>query len=232
MIEIVRPEATYYLPKGFSQDKIDDFVANGRGTEPELHPALQEILERSPGDVITAGVFVGGLLPTLCKYATRVWAWDCVPEHVKCAHKMTKANKLRNVTIQLAALGDCVETVQVTTGCTGQPSLLGASCIVENGECVSDLLDLKEFDLDVFDVQQTTIDSNSYTDLQLIQLDLEGYELPALVGAKRTIEQHKPVIIVEDRRALCHDLLYSMGYTFQGTRAGDRIYIHRSKVDK
>lgn len=230
MIEVVRPEATYYLPKGLPQHKIDRFIEYG--TEPDLLPLLETILTRNTGDVITAGVFVGGLLPTLCKFATRVWAWDCVPEHVECAHKMTKTNGLRNCTVQLAALGDQRETVTVTTGCTGQPTLAGESCIVENGECVSDLLDLKGYDLDTFEVQQVTIDSNEYRDLALIQLDLEGYELPALVGAKRTIEQHTPAIIVEDRPALCHSLLVSWGYSFQGTCSGDRIYVHRSKLDK
>ena len=230
MIEVVRPEATYYLPKGLPQHKIDQFTAHG--TEPDLLPLLETILTRNTGDVITAGVFVGGLLPTLCRLATRVWAWDCVPEHVECAHKMTQTNGLRNCTVQLAALGDRVETVTVTTGCTGQPSLAGESCIVEAGVPVNDLLDLAGYELDTFEVQQTTIDSNEYRDLALIQLDLEGYELPALVGAKRTIEQHLPAIIVEDRPALCHSLLLSWGYSFQGIRSGDRIYIHRSKLDK
>lgn len=230
--KVTRPEAVYFVPDSLPQHKLERFEKHG--TEPDLLPLLEAVLERNTGDVITAGVFVGGLLPTLSRLSHRVWAWDCVPEHVECSHKMTQANDLHNVTVQLSALGDCVETVTIVTGCTGATPLAGESCVLENGAPVNDLLDLEGYELDTHQVQQTTIDThiNSYNNLALIQLDLEGYELPALVGARLTVNRFKPVIIVEDRRELCHALLTNWGYAFQGRRSGDRIYIHRTKLDK
>lgn len=42
-----------------------------------------------------------------------------------------------------------------------------------------------------------TIDSFHFQNLDLIHLDLEGHELPALKGAIRNIQQHRPLIMAE-----------------------------------
>jgi FkbM family methyltransferase len=232
VIEVKRPEAVYYLPKGLPQHKIDNFQEHG--TEPDLIPLLEQIFERKQGDIITAGVYVGGLLPTLCRLGRHVWAWDCISEHVHCAGRMLTKNGIRNCTLRLAALGDEKSTVTVTTGCEGAEWLGGESCVLEDGRPVNDLLDLDGYELRTQTVEQTTIDTfiDHYTDLALIQLDLEGYEIAALAGARETIERFRPVIIVEDRRTITHTLLETLGYRYQGTRSGDRIYIHRLDLDK
>lgn len=232
MVTVERPEATYFLPKNLPQEKIDRFREHG--TEPDLIPLLEDILARKKGDVITAGTFIGGLLPTYTRLARHVWAWDCVREHVHCTSRMLTHNGIRNCTLRLAALGDELGTVEVTTGCADAPWLGGESSILEQGQPVSDLLDLEGYELRTQTVEQTTIDTHldQYQTVALIQLDLEGYELAALVGARSTIEQHRPVIIVEDRQLLTHQLLLTWGYQYQGTRSGDRIYVHRLDLDK
>lgn len=49
------------------------------------------------------------------------------------------------------------------------------------------------------EVQVITIDSLALKDVDLIQLDIEGYEEQALMGAEKTIRECQPVIMVEDR---------------------------------
>lgn len=49
------------------------------------------------------------------------------------------------------------------------------------------------------EVPQITIDGLALDACDLIWLDVEGYELPALKGAVRTIAKHRPVIVVEDK---------------------------------
>jgi len=48
-----------------------------------------------------------------------------------------------------------------------------------------------------FPVYTMTLDSIDYPELDLIQLDLETYEVPALKAAKNTIKKHKPTVVVE-----------------------------------
>jgi len=45
-----------------------------------------------------------------------------------------------------------------------------------------------------------TIDSLNHVDVDLIQLDVEGYELEALRGAYETIRETLPVIVLEEKR--------------------------------
>jgi FkbM family methyltransferase len=49
------------------------------------------------------------------------------------------------------------------------------------------------------DIPMLRIDDCGLTDCDLIQLDLEGYEPQALLGATQTIERFSPVIMVEDK---------------------------------
>jgi len=47
------------------------------------------------------------------------------------------------------------------------------------------------------DVTLNTLDSYNFTDVDVIKIDVEGYEIPVLMGAKRTILQYKPILQIE-----------------------------------
>lgn len=55
----------------------------------------------------------------------------------------------------------------------------------------------------VFDMQATvrvgTIDDFGFPFCDLLYLDIEGFEIPALRGASYTIDRHRPVIALEDK---------------------------------
>jgi FkbM family methyltransferase len=80
------------------------------------------------------------------------------------------------------------------------------------------------------------IDDLALDQCDLIQLDIEGYEYYALLGAAKTIEQFHPVIVVEVWEQLKNrfdgninqkldDFLQSMGYTLTKTLYdSDRVY--------
>jgi FkbM family methyltransferase len=61
-------------------------------------------------------------------------------------------------------------------------------------------------------IPMITIDSLGLTDIDLIEIDLEGYEYNALLGAKNTIETNKPVIILENATDEIRIMLSEMGY--------------------
>lgn len=65
-------------------------------------------------------------------------------------------------------------------------------------------------------VDMLTIDSLDLPQVGLIKLDVEGFELDALKGAKNTISKYKPVMYVEDDRLeksrKLRDYITSLGY--------------------
>ena len=76
------------------------------------------------------------------------------------------------------------------------------------------------------------IDSLPLSSCDLIQLDIEGYELEALKGAKETIEKFNPVIVVElkelphapRKHKQCARYLNSLGYKEVGKVHRDVIF--------
>jgi FkbM family methyltransferase len=88
-----------------------------------------------------------------------------------------------------------------------------------------------------------TIDDIAFSTLDLIHLDIEGYELFALKGGSNTIKKYKPVIVLE----VCEDghsekygynrndlemFLQSLDYMFieKIDANGDNVYMHKSLV--
>lgn len=69
-----------------------------------------------------------------------------------------------------------------------------------------------------------TLDSFSFPSLDLLQLDVEGYELNILHGARKTIEKHKPVISCENGNELIMNYLEQFGYEIADTSMMDTIY--------
>lgn len=83
-------------------------------------------------------------------------------------------------------------------------------------------------------VPMKTIDSFGFTDVDFIKLDTEGYEEFILRGAAETIEQCRPVVIVEQKRDMATTrfglkplgavkLLIGMGYKVVEEISGDYI---------
>ena len=46
-----------------------------------------------------------------------------------------------------------------------------------------------------------TLDSYNFTDVDIIKIDVEGYEVPLLHGAKQTILSNRPWIQIEANKA-------------------------------
>jgi len=86
------------------------------------------------------------------------------------------------------------------------------------------------------DVPMKTIDSFGFEDVDLIKVDAEGYEEFILLGAAVTIANHRPTIIVEQKRDMAVKFglkpmgavkyLVSMGYKVVQDIGGDYILVH------
>ena len=69
-----------------------------------------------------------------------------------------------------------------------------------------------------------TIDSFGFEECDFIQLDVEGYEFEALIGATATIIKYHPVISVERNTLEIEGFLYKFGYIKGRTVNLDTIY--------
>ncbi|MBA3835829.1 MAG: FkbM family methyltransferase [Sphingomonas sp.] len=138
-----------------------------------------------------------------------------------------------------------IEPFAVTDG----PALLemyqtpssGASFVCSHPQVVTPIEDLEASK--VVEVEGRTIDSFEFDAVDLIKLDIQGAEYPALVGARQTILRHRPVIMVEEKAASVQKvgaavnaaqaesiketaaLLRSYGMTAKEKAQTDRVYV-------
>lgn len=145
------------------------------------------------GDVVHAGAYFGDFLPALSKGVApgaRVWAFEPNAENYHCATRTVELNQLDNVVLVNAGVGARAEVLQLQTSDSTGRAMGGASRIVTTGWDES---------IEVERVQILTIDEwiSPDRDITILQLDVEGHEREALVGAMETIRRCRPVLILE-----------------------------------
>lgn len=126
--------------------------------------------------VVQAGGNVGIYPVHLAEYFDHVLTFEPDPANYAClAQNITKRGG--NIAAYHAALGSKNGTCSTETFEEGN---VGATMIRDGAE-----------------VPVLTIDDRNIQDCDLIWLDVEGYEEPALIGAAKTIERCKPAVILE-----------------------------------
>lgn len=192
-----------------------------RGTfyEPATHRLMQRLLPERGGDLVHAGTFFGDMLPTFAAAcAGRVYAFEPVLESYILAKLCLIHNEINNVALFNAGLGDALGIVHMSTEGGGGRHRGGSSRIAETGQVTT------LFAIDLLPIER----------LAVIQLDVEGHELPALQGADQTIARHRPVIMVEDNKRTCAPFLTERGYERAGRIPGLKIWCDpkdRAQVD-
>lgn len=138
-----------------------------------LHRALELVTQF--GCVVDGGAATGDWANIMAgKFAT-VYAFEPHPK----AFEILQRRVASNVMCHNEALSDKVELVHLTHVHPGSPKWRGA--YIQPGG----------------DLPAVTIDSLSLTNCGLIKLDVEGAEMAAIAGARKTLKRCKPVVIVE-----------------------------------
>ena len=82
------------------------------------------------------------------------------------------------------------------------------------------------------DIKCRTLDSFGLTNVDFIKIDVDGFEVPLLKGARETLSNNNAVINIEmkrDKRShtveKCESILKELGYTFQKRTKSDEVWL-------
>jgi FkbM family methyltransferase len=158
--------------------------------------------------MVHAGAFFGDMLPSFSRHVSgMVLAFEPVLENFVLSKLCVEANSLENVMLFNNALGDSFCNLKLNTGKAGLHAG-GASSVSNAGQlCAAMPLDV---------LGDRTI--------AMIHLDIEGHELPALEGAREIIKESRPIVLIEDNKNACGELLVSMNYRHLADIPGLKIW--------
>lgn len=130
--------------------------------------------------VVDIGANIGLTSGIFSQYASRVHAFEPSPKVFPLLKANVKFNQLRNVTVHKLAVGATTGTVHFAGG-----SAFGYMTSDEKSPVVK---------LDTLD---NLVAKLKLTRLDLLKIDVEGYEHDVLAGARETIKRFKPTIYME-----------------------------------
>lgn len=206
----------FFVPAYATHRPASRKLLRGQFYEPDTHRLMQVLLPQRPGDLVHAGTFFGDMLPTFAAACQgRVYAFEPVLESYVLAKLCLIHNDIKNVALFNAGLGAELGIVHMDTG-DGQAHRGGASQVADTGQ-VTTLM---------------AIDCLAIETLAVLQLDVEGFEEPALQGAEQTIARHRPVIMVEDNNNTCAGFLEPRDYHHVGRIPGLEIWADARDIDQ
>lgn len=161
------------------------------------------------GTVIQAGGNCGVYPLLLSEHFKRVYTFEPDMLNFFC---LVNNTQMPNISKFNCALGDKPGNVNVVVR---DQQNVGMNMVTETKE---------------IDVPVVTIDSFDFQDVKLIQLDLEGYEPQALLGAVNTLKKWKPHLILEcaANYAEVVKVLNPLGYVkVREISRLDSVFVHR-----
>ena len=168
---------SYCVPRSSNDRPAAQMVLKNEVYEPDTISFMMKSCGN--GDIVHAGTYFGDFLPALSKglgSKSKIFAFEPNMENYHCARMTVNINKLTNVELRNAGLGAQSDNLLVLTADEAGHPLGGASRIVR--EAPSDQVTTSAVDIIAIDDV-----IGSVRDVSIIQLDVEGYEQEALIGA-------------------------------------------------
>lgn len=174
---------------------------------------------RRRGTAIQAGAHVGLWPAVLSQHFKRVVSFEPLPQLAAVARE---GAPYANVTIMEAALGAECGTLRIQPpGAEKMARFSGSATVTPEG---------------ALEVTAVTLDSLHLHNVGAVMLDIEGHELPALEGARHTLERWHPVVVIEENaKSLRHRaagaaaaFLSTFGYEQVGAFRSDLVFAVKS----
>lgn len=219
LVNVCNQYGIYALHSDILHRPAARLVFEGRVYEPATIEFIRHRCGR--GDVVHAGTFFGDFLPGIASALAPealIWAFEPNPANFALAEETVRLNRLETVRLHNAALSDAEGRRLLAARNSAGGSLGGGSHLVD-GEATEDQTE---------EVLALRIDDVVPADrpVSVLQLDVEGHEVPALRGARGTIERCRPILILErfeDATAL-EALFPGLGYRPVGRLHGNVVY--------
>lgn len=161
-----------------SPQRDPDFAVNPIHGEWAQHRFLTAVLPHVPNRrlALDVGAHIGLWTRALAIKFNYVVAFEPVPENYAC---LVQNATLRNTRLEHVALGDKISTCKMML-----PPKSNSGCWYARPDVGGD-------------TPITTIDSYGFNEIDLIKIDVEGFEGEVLQGACGTLQRCKPTIVFE-----------------------------------
>jgi FkbM family methyltransferase len=208
--------AAYYVPRYGAHRPVARCTLRRKYVSQPLHDLVEAVMIHRPGSMVHAGTFFGDMIPSFSrKTPGMLYAFEPVLENYLMARAATTHNELENVMLHHAGLGAAPALAKVETG----------RRLRHRGGSSHVISDQAKRTVCAQPISLMSIDQLMIADLSLIQLDVEGYELPVLQGAIATIKSRQPVIVIEDNRKNCAGFLRQLGYEEVAQLGRKHVYL-------
>ncbi|RDD64674.1 FkbM family methyltransferase [Thalassococcus profundi] len=210
----------YCVPAGLEDRPAARAVLAGQAYEPETLRFMRA--HAGDGDIIHAGAFFGDFIPALSTALTpgaRLWAFEPNPGNFASAQETVRLNDLQNVTLTNAAVSNQPDELLFRTRDKDGKSLGGLSHFVtEPGDGVEA-------------VAAAMLDFVVPLDrkVSILQLDVEGHEKQAMLGAYHLVNRWAPILILEyfNKPQWIARRFPGLGYRHIGKLHGNHVFAAR-----
>jgi FkbM family methyltransferase len=190
---------------------------------PEIEMRFLNSLAACSVDIaIDVGAALGSYTWILNRKSAQVFAFEPGAQHARCLARSIFGSR---VTLVQAAVGRSCDTVSMYTPGSDTNALHSATLspnnpVIENR--ATEVRQVEQVSLDWFFLDKIDVGRT----IDVLKVDVEGYELEVFAGAQALIKRHHPLIICEIEKR--HNADYSKIFGTLRT-AGYRTYIFREK---
>jgi FkbM family methyltransferase len=203
----------YAVPISSKHRPASQAVIAGKPYEPDTIKFMVD--NCGQGTIIHAGTFFGDFLPALIATGNLIYAFEPMLENYEHAVETVKLNfnnMPENLVLLNMGLGD-VEEQRALMFLDNMNNYLGGMSRYVYSENL-----VKPSQLQPTTVTRLDIVVKDHSDVSILQLDVEGFEERALMGAIDIITKSKPILILEcwDKSMFYSDFfqneIFSLGY--------------------